>query len=73
MPTVGNFGVNLNAKMRAQKFILIVGGLLLFHAQAKATHLRAGEITVSRESCSSLTFTVTITVFTDLTSSVKFG
>lgn len=38
-----------------------------------ATHLRAGEITVRRENCSSLTFIITVTVYTDTQSPVKFG
>jgi len=41
--------------------------------QAMATHLRAGEITVVRENCQSLTFTITITVYTNTGSSVLFG
>lgn len=40
---------------------------------ALATHLRAGEITVVRENCQSLTFTITITVYTNTGSSVLFG
>jgi hypothetical protein len=38
-----------------------------------ATHLRAGEITVRRESCTSLTFLITITVYTNTGSQIKFG
>lgn len=38
-----------------------------------ATHLRAGEITVTRVNCSSLTFQVTITVYTNTGSEIKFG
>lgn len=41
---------------------------------ARATHLRAGEIIVERESCSGLTFKITVTVFTNtLNTSVLFG
>ncbi len=40
---------------------------------AFATHLRAGEITVVRDNCASLTFTITVTVYTDTESSVVFG
>lgn len=41
---------------------------------AYATHLRAGEITVERVSCNSLTFRITITVFTNTkNTSVLFG
>lgn len=39
-----------------------------------ATHLRAGEITVERVSCNSLTFRITVTVFTNtINTSVLFG
>lgn len=38
-----------------------------------ATHLRAGEIIVERVNCQSLTFRITIIVFTDTGSEVKFG
>lgn len=38
-----------------------------------ATHLRAGEITVVRENCSSLQFIITVTVYTNTGSSVLFG
>jgi hypothetical protein len=54
---------------------LFLSGLLLFAAcfYANATHLRAGEITVTRESCTSLTFIITITVYTNTGSEIKFG
>jgi hypothetical protein len=39
-----------------------------------ATHLRAGEITVERVSCNSLTFRITVTVFTNtINTNVLFG
>jgi CHU_C Type IX secretion signal domain len=38
-----------------------------------ATHLRAGEITLERVSCTELTFRITITVYTDTGSPIKFG
>ncbi|HEX5172227.1 MAG TPA: gliding motility-associated C-terminal domain-containing protein [Cyclobacteriaceae bacterium] len=41
--------------------------------QVHATHLRAGEITVVRENCSSLQFIITVTVYTNTGSSVLFG
>jgi hypothetical protein len=50
--------------------------LLLMVAAAhslRATHLRAGEITLERVSCTELTFRITITVYTDLGSPIKFG
>jgi hypothetical protein len=46
---------------------------LLIHLDASATHLRAGEITVTRVNCTSLTFNITITVFTNTGSTVKFS
>jgi hypothetical protein len=46
---------------------------LLSSFEAFATHLRAGEITAKRLSCSSLTFEITITVFIDTESGVQFG
>lgn len=47
--------------------------LLLMPLFSHATHLRAGEITVTRSNCSSLTFTITITAYTNTKSSIKFG
>ena len=41
--------------------------------QAMATHLRAGEIIVRRLDCSSLEFEITVVVYTDTGSDVKFG
>lgn len=38
-----------------------------------ATHLRAGEITVERMNCSSLTFKITITAYTNTGSEIEFG
>ncbi|MDH5399803.1 MAG: gliding motility-associated C-terminal domain-containing protein, partial [Cyclobacteriaceae bacterium] len=56
----------------------LLAGLVLFLVIAslnhsKATHLRAGEIIVRRDNCSSLTFTITVIVYMDKESSVKFG
>src|SRR4051812_2662511 len=39
----------------------------------KATHLRAGEITVERLNCTSLTFKITVTVYTNTGSPIQFG
>lgn len=47
--------------------------ILFFSIQANATHLRAGEITLDRVSCTDLTFKITITVYTDTGSPIKFG
>lgn len=44
-----------------------------FIQPANATHLRAGEITMVRLSCTSLTFRITITVYTNTGSEIKFG
>ena len=47
--------------------------LLVVSISANATHLRAGEITLERVSCTDLTFKITITVYTDTGSPIKFG
>lgn len=50
--------------------VLVIG----FVYSAHATHLRAGEITVERVNCSSLTFRITVTVFTNtINTNVLFG
>ena len=50
--------------------LLVIG----FVYSAHATHLRAGEITVERVNCSSLTFRITVTVFTNtINTNVLFG
>ena len=41
--------------------------------QARATHLRAGEITVERDNCTSLVFTITLTLYTNTKSDVRVG
>jgi CHU_C Type IX secretion signal domain len=43
------------------------------YQSAHATHLRAGEITVERVNCTSLTFKITITVYTNTGSEIRFG
>ncbi len=58
--------------MRFQKGILFV--LLMWAGgQAMATHLRAGEITVRRQSCTNLTFLITMTIYTNTGSEIRFG
>jgi len=54
---------------------LLVGVFLVLgiYQSAKATHLRAGEITVERVNCTSLTFKITITVYTNTGSEIRFG
>lgn len=46
---------------------------LLTVAWANASHLRAGEITVERRNCNSRELWITITVYTNTASDVKFG
>lgn len=57
-------------KNRAAGLILMFVICPLF---ALATHLRAGEITVERTNCTSLIFKITITVYTNTGSEIKFG
>lgn len=57
-------------KNRAAGFLFV---FLLLPVFSFATHLRAGEITVSRVNCTSLTFNVTITVYTNTGSEIRFG
>jgi len=54
---------------RGMVFVL----LMMSGAQALATHLRAGEITVERVNCTSLVFRITITVYTNTGSEIRFG
>lgn len=61
-------------KQGALRGILLILLLVLGTFQAKATHLRAGEITVEKvDGCGSLTVSITITVFTDTGSNINFG
>ncbi|MEJ7646684.1 MAG: gliding motility-associated C-terminal domain-containing protein [Chryseolinea sp.] len=56
--------------------ICAIASLLMLCAayHVQATHLRAGEITAVRENCSSLTYTITITVYTNTkNTTVLFG
>ncbi|HEX8061171.1 MAG TPA: gliding motility-associated C-terminal domain-containing protein, partial [Cyclobacteriaceae bacterium] len=57
-------------KNRAAGLVFVFILLPLF---VQATHLRAGEITVERTSCTSLIFKITITVYTNTGSDIKFG
>ena len=55
-------------------FFLSVILLFAVCCSAYATHLRAGEITVERVNCNSLTFRITVTVFTNtINTNVLFG
>jgi hypothetical protein len=56
----------------------VIGVLALFISflyanDARATHLRAGQIVATRVSCTGLTFRITVTVYTNTGSPVKFG
>ncbi len=53
--------------------LLFLVGLSFPTFEASATHLRAGEITVRRVSCTSLEFVITITVYTNTGSDIRFG
>jgi hypothetical protein len=54
-----------------RRFIL-VGAALLGYFNSFSTHLRAGEITLVRLSCSNLTYQITLHVYTKNSSQVKF-
>jgi hypothetical protein len=60
--------------MKKLGILILVGCTLLLGGffQANATHLRAGEITVVRESCNGLSFRITITAYTNTGSQVRF-
>jgi hypothetical protein len=58
--------------MMAKRLFIVLLGLVCGFS-AHATHLRAGEITVTRDNCSGLTFTITITVYTNTGSPVRFS
>jgi hypothetical protein len=58
----------------ALRGILLILLLVMGAFQVKATHLRAGEITVEKvDGCGSLTVSITITVYTDTGSNINFG
>ncbi len=59
--------------LSSYKFLVATAILLMVGYQVRATHLRAGEITVVRDNCNSLQFRITITVYTNTGSSVLFG
>jgi hypothetical protein len=59
-------------KMKLKLGFLSLFFLVLFTPSVRATHLRAGEITVKRQGCSNK-FDITVTVYTDTESGVKFG
>lgn len=53
--------------------LLTAALMMVAMTQSYATHLRAGEIVARRESCSGTTFIITVTVYTNTGSTVKFG
>ncbi|MFO0506906.1 MAG: hypothetical protein ACK5X6_08675, partial [Chryseotalea sp.] len=55
------------------KFLLLLALLLVMVSESRATHLRAGEITVKKVGTSGRTFDITITVYIDTESTVQFG
>jgi hypothetical protein len=67
--------VNMNLYLIKQVFFkLLLFGVVLFAPFISwATHLRAGEITVERVSCTSREFKICITVYTNTGSEIKFG
>ncbi|MBY0433235.1 MAG: gliding motility-associated C-terminal domain-containing protein, partial [Cyclobacteriaceae bacterium] len=65
--------MNVNSVMMRVRFGLLILVLMMMAYSAGATHLRAGEITIRRENCTSLTFIITITVYTNTGSEIKFG
>lgn len=64
----------MNSNPLFRKFLFSAMLMFGLTVSSNATHLRAGEITVERVSCSSLTFRITVTVFTNTNNtSVLFG
>ena len=58
---------------RGVPFIILLAIILLSHT-AQATHIRAGEITIERKNCQSLTFYIYVTGYVDLIGGqVRFG
>ncbi|MBK5277575.1 MAG: gliding motility-associated C-terminal domain-containing protein [Bacteroidia bacterium] len=53
--------------------LLLLGVVLFAPVISHATHLRAGEITVQRVSCTSRDYEICITVYTNTGSEIKFG
>ncbi len=59
--------------MRGSRIFHLIFILLLYSSMAAyATHLRAGEITVKRKDCNSLTFLIIIKVYTNTGSTIKY-
>jgi CHU_C Type IX secretion signal domain len=62
-----------NGYFRKWRGLVLGTFLLLAPIVSYGTHLRAGEIIVERLNCTSLTFRITITVYTNTGSDIKFG
>ncbi len=67
--------MNSTALRRNFRRVGILATLLVCYTviQTNATHLRAGEIVAERVNCSSLTYIITVTVYTDAASMARFG
>jgi len=67
--------VGSTVMMKRVSLMLLLAGVLLLSpvVTVKATHLRAGQITVERINCGSRLFRITVTVYTDTESGVLFG
>lgn len=64
----------MSLRLLLRFFALIVLFMTVFSWKSQATHLRAGEITVTRDDCNSLTFRIRVTVFTNtINTNVLFG
>ena len=62
-----------NSIKRSIAKLLLLGVALLAPFISQATHLRAGEITVQRVSCTSRDYIICITVYTNTGSDIRFG
>ena len=60
----------MSKNLRAFYSVVLLTALMAFAKQARATHIRAGEICAVRISQSSLTYRFTLTIYTDLESTV---
>jgi hypothetical protein len=67
-------GFKMGKQLNGWAIVIVTLFLSYFFAsEANATHLRAGQIVATRVSCTGLTFRITITVYTNTGSTVKFG
>jgi hypothetical protein len=53
--------------------LLLLSIVLVSFSEVHATHLRAGDITLTRSSCSNYQYTITLHVYTKWATQVKFG